>query len=140
MSIPQREFEPHWNTASSGDMRTHVRATQVSPIATSVQPSTSGRVTCKFHFNLHRLTSETLGEALVPLEFAMVQTTIPVSDWIEKQLDDVAQLGPNWDGCGAVAIQPATVNAMKRELTDLLRPPYIRGTIVPGADGSLQAE
>jgi hypothetical protein len=60
--------------------------------------------------------------------------------WHRSQLNRIAALGDNWDGYGAPAIEPKTTRRM-HALLDQLLPSHVRaGNIVPGADGSLQAE
>jgi hypothetical protein len=55
--------------------------------------------------------------------------------WLAAELAKIAALKPNWDGYGADPIAPETCEALRRALIDLPS-----ACIVPGADGSLQAE
>jgi hypothetical protein len=61
--------------------------------------------------------------------------------WIGAALTGVRHLDKGWDGYGAPKIDWRVIRKMSRALSDL-QPAYAyrAGAIVPGADGSLQAE
>jgi hypothetical protein len=74
------------------------------------------------------------------LPIAPVQVAPVGLSWHRAQLNQIAELGENWDGYGAEPIEPKTIRRMG-SLLDQFLPSHIRaGNIVPGADGSLQAE
>jgi len=60
--------------------------------------------------------------------------------WITSQTNALRQLEPNWDGYDAEPLNPSIILRMETLLGDLLPHEVISGSIVPGADGSLQAE
>ena len=62
------------------------------------------------------------------------------SDWISLSQRQLASLGPDWDGYGADPIDSTTIKTMVQLLRQLLPYDARPGAIVPGADGSLQAE
>lgn len=65
---------------------------------------------------------------------------ISASNWIDADLQKLVGLSRNWDGYGADPISRQTLSAMRQMLVRLLPSPATPGSIVPGADGSLQAE
>jgi hypothetical protein len=65
---------------------------------------------------------------------------LPKSDWIDTQLDHVRQLDRDWDGYNADPITAGTCNQMATILRSIWPRLVKPGSIVPGADGSLQAE
>lgn len=60
--------------------------------------------------------------------------------WIARSIAAVRALGSDWDGYGADPIAPQTIATMEFLLSSLLPDRAVSGSIVPGADGSLQAE
>jgi hypothetical protein len=60
--------------------------------------------------------------------------------WIARGVAAVGALETDWDGYGADPIAPQTLATMEFLLSTLLPDRAASGSIVPGADGSLQAE
>lgn len=60
--------------------------------------------------------------------------------WLAKEFAKIGRLEPNWDGYGAEPIPSDVQRRMLSILIDRLPLDSVKGTIVPGADGSLQAE
>lgn len=61
-------------------------------------------------------------------------------DWVETSLSNIGALEHDWDGYGAEPISTATAGIIQSLLKQLLPKNAPIGSIVPGADGSLQAE
>jgi hypothetical protein len=62
------------------------------------------------------------------------------SNWIGLQTSKIRALSPNWDGYGADPIAPATIEKIEGLLKYLVPSRARPGTLVPAADGSVQAE
>jgi hypothetical protein len=60
--------------------------------------------------------------------------------WADAQLRSLQMLQPNWDGYGADPIGISRLNVLARLLKNNLPDNAPVGSIVPGADGSVQAE
>lgn len=60
--------------------------------------------------------------------------------WVDDQLSRIASLPQNWDGYGADPVDHAQLRIMSNLLAATLPQGAPAGSIVPGADGSLQAE
>ena len=60
--------------------------------------------------------------------------------WVETQLRKLEALPINWDGYGADPIHPGVLRLMGASLEQMLPITALPGNVVPGADGSLQAE
>lgn len=60
--------------------------------------------------------------------------------WITAYFKRIEALPTNWDGFGADPIDPSVIRLMKTNLEQLLPLTSLPGSIVPGADGSLQGE
>lgn len=78
--------------------------------------------------------------AAAPVDHSLVVETPKPRDWITTGTTVVANLDHNWDGYGADPISASTVSTMEFLLRHLLPDDAVPGSIVPGADGSLQAE
>lgn len=63
-----------------------------------------------------------------------------IASWHASQLSQISKLNQNWDGYDADPIGPQIIELMRLELTDERLAVFGIGHIVPGADGSLQAE
>lgn len=65
----------------------------------------------------------------------------PESSWIGRALDHVRHLPPNWDGYGADALNWLVIRKLG-EVLSVVNPAegFRPANIVPGADGSIQAE
>lgn len=61
-------------------------------------------------------------------------------DWLNRQAEAVGRLGPNWDGYGAESVDHAQVKRLVALVTDWIPSRSQPGSVVPGADGSLQVE
>lgn len=68
---------------------------------------------------------------------ASVSADLP---WVDAQLKMLEQLPANWDGYGADKIEVVRLNQIGAILDTNLPYRAPAGSIVPGADGSLQAE
>lgn len=62
------------------------------------------------------------------------------SGWIASAMDHIRSLQADWDGYGADPISAMVISQMQGLLADYLPKDSAVGSIVPGADGSLQAE
>ncbi len=60
--------------------------------------------------------------------------------WIDSQVKRISKLKRNWDGYDAPAITLGQLNLLTSVLSSILPAGAPSGSIVPGADGSLQAE
>lgn len=60
--------------------------------------------------------------------------------WLAKQNNDILDLRPNWDGYGADPIEYHIVSKLFSVLERYDWSTSLNGKVVPGADGSLQAE
>lgn len=65
----------------------------------------------------------------------------PQSSWIGRSLDQVRHLPPNWDGYGADPLNWLVIRKLG-EVLSVINPAegFWPANIVPGADGSVQAE
>jgi hypothetical protein len=70
-------------------------------------------------------------------ERSVVETKI---SWIDAQAGRVANLGDNWDGYGADPVSLGTLGILTNFLREVLPAGAPEGSLVPGADGSIQAE
>ena len=61
-------------------------------------------------------------------------------DWIRFAMLSIRSLRTNWDGYGAAPISEGTIEQLEKILRHDLPEQMQPGSIVPGADGSLQAE
>jgi len=78
---------------------------------------------------------------MVPCQRATAtQASSEVDPWISESLKTIRSLEADWDGYGADPINETTIKRMEYFLNDLLPKNAVSGSIVPGADGSLQAE
>jgi len=60
--------------------------------------------------------------------------------WLRGKIEAIRHLQANWDGFGAEPIDPVVAQTIEQLLVALLPMGAREGAIVPGADGSLQAE
>ncbi|HEX2764008.1 MAG TPA: hypothetical protein VHM92_09255 [Allosphingosinicella sp.] len=70
----------------------------------------------------------------------MVQRKPEAHNWMRRALEAVEALDHDWDGYGADPISSSVIAQMRNVLENLLPTYAAVGSIVPGADGSLQAE
>ena len=76
-----------------------------------------------------------------PLPYApVVAHEAKAEPWHASQLSSIAKLDHNWDGYDADPVSAEIINLMRLELTDNRLNVFGVGHVVPGADGSLQAE
>ena len=68
------------------------------------------------------------------------QSQTALVSWYEQKAQIIRELGPNWDGYGADPIASDTIDNMIQLLRTLLPAGSLQGSLVPAADGSLQAE
>lgn len=61
-------------------------------------------------------------------------------DWLTRQATTLRSLGPNWDGFGAEPINHEQIARLVSLIKDRIPSQSQPGSLVPGADGSLQVE
>jgi hypothetical protein len=75
------------------------------------------------------------------LELVASNQTRPCGvSWIDSQIQRISKLKRNWDGYDAAPVSLGQLNLLSRLLADSLPSGTTAGSIVPAADGSLQAE
>ena len=62
------------------------------------------------------------------------------STWFKEQATNLRKLKYNWDGYGAEPVSASTLNSVVSILERYLPADSVPGSLVPGADGSVQAE
>lgn len=60
--------------------------------------------------------------------------------WIEAQIAHINEMQANWNSYDADPLQAKTIAQLRSLLSDSLQGSSIPGQLVPGADGSIQAE
>jgi hypothetical protein len=118
----QIEFESEfnsWSTAQTGramSLPAATKATQGFEADSGLGPESSQNLVVLSHFR-------------------------PQSSWIGRSLDHVRHLPPNWDGYGADSLNWLVIRKLG-EVLSVVNPAegFWPANIVPGADGSVQAE
>lgn len=87
-----------------------------------------------------RMATASVPSSTVVPRVAMVEKVAGSASWYDARLDAIADLKADWDGYGAPPIPLCVISQMRSLLGRFLPKGSARGFIVPGADGSLQAE
>lgn len=114
------DFDP-WVTSQSGEIGVQAALKQLNGVegvaeVTDLAPSANGNLVILSHFQ-------------------------PELSWIGRSLDQIRRLPENWDGYGAECLDWLVIRRLG-ELLSAINPAehFWPANIVPGADGSVQAE